>query len=282
MTTGWSHPKGLSPAQVLENATLEEEARKTTARIDAMRPTGKHDTSGYDVFGNPEVTGSSTNRGSSSGSVSRSFDYTGMDEAAKVAQAVQAAKGSFVDVALSDPMKIPALQNSIRSMQQYLDAYNSGNGLPPVRVSSESISSSSSPGSTSKSFGRKKLASHVLLKKDADEQGGPQQPAPPAQEPLVDVRGHDNQQAVNDAVFNIPPNADRNHDPMTRRHPLGGEMPRITERGDGPKQGPSMPPHSFPNLEQAAPRTGIMKSTNENKVFGKDDYTSIWDLEYYV
>jgi hypothetical protein len=59
-------------------------------------------------------------------------------------------------------------------------------------------------------------------------------------------------------------------------------MPRITERGDGPKQGPSMPPHSFPNLEQAAPRTGIMKSTNENKVFGKDDYTSIWDLEYYV
>ena len=157
---------GKTAAQIVQDATRAEEARKKQDRIDAMRPTGKNDTIGYDVYGSPEVTGRSTNRGSRSNSVSRSYDYTGMDEASKVAQALQAAEGSFVDVALSDPMKIPALQNSIRSMQQYLAAYNSGNGLPPVRVSSESISSSSSPGSTSQSLGRKKLASHVLTKDD--------------------------------------------------------------------------------------------------------------------
>ena len=155
-----------SAAQVVEDATRSEEARKKQDRIDAMSSQGRGGTSSYEEYARPEVTGRSTNQGSSSGSVSRSFDYTGMDEASKVAQALQAAEGSIVDVALSDPMKIPALQNSIRSMQQYLAAYNSGNGLPPVRVSSESISSSSTPGSTSQSVGRKKIATHVLPKDD--------------------------------------------------------------------------------------------------------------------
>lgn len=263
MTTGWSHPDGLSPAQVQHKANRAEEARKKQERIDAMRPTGKGDTSGYDVYGGPEVTGRSTNEGSRSGSVSRSFDYTGMDEASKVAQALQAAEGSVVDVALNDPMKIPALQNSIRSMQQYLAAYNSGNGLPPVRVSSESISSSSSPGSTSQSFGRKKLASHVLTKED-DEQGGQQPPAPavpPAQEPLVDVRGQvtggpDNTQLVSDAAFGIPSNVDTIVDPTQQKTGEVARRPGSSFSSRGKPQGPPMP--------------GLQHSA------------SLWDLDYYV
>ena len=255
---------GKTAAQTMHEKTLAETARKNQERRDAMRPTGKNDVSSYDQYGSPQVTGRSTNKGSNSGSVSRSFDYTGMDEAAKVTQALQAAEGSFIDVALSDPMKLPTLQNSIRSMQQYLAAYNSGNGLPPVRVSSESISSSSSPGSTSQSVGRKKLASHVLTKDDDEQQAGPPQPAPevpPAQEPLVDVRGEmnggpDNTKLVSDAAFGIPSNVDTAFDP-TQQDP--GQVARRPGSSFSPRGKPQGPP--LPGLQHSA---------------------SIWDLDYYV
>ena len=237
---------GKTAAQTMHEKTLAETARKKQERIDAMRPTGKDDTSGYDVYGSPEVTGRSTNKGSNSGSVSRSFDYTGMDEAAKVTQALQAAEGSFIDVALSDPMKVPTLQNSIRSMQQYLAAYNSGNGLPPVRVSSESISSASSPGSTSQSVGRKKLASHVLTKQDDEQQEGPQQPAHVAGP--ADAPGND--QLALGQVLGIPPHVDKTADPRT----VGASKTVVDPNKT--KQGPPLP--------------GLQHSA------------SIWDLDYYV
>jgi hypothetical protein len=248
MTTGWSHPKGLSPAQVRANATRAEEARKTEERRDAMRPTGKNDLRSIDEYSSPDLTGRSTNKGSSSGSVSRSFDYTGMDEASKVAQALQAAEGSIVDVALSDPMKIPALQNSIRSMQQYLAAYHSGNGLPPVRVSSESISSSSSPGSTSQSFNRKKLSTEHLAPKQEENPAGPQQPAPVPGPGPADAPGND--QLALGQVLGIPPHVDKTADPRT----VGAQKTLVDT--DKPKQGPPMP--------------GLQHSA------------SLWDLDYYV
>lgn len=253
---------GKTAAQILDEMRRAEEARKTKERVDANRPLGKQDLRSIDEYSKPEVTGLSKNLGSSSGSVSRSFDYTGMDEASKVAQALQAAEGSVVDVALNDPMKIPALQNSIRSMQQYLAAYNSGNGLPPVRVSSESITSSSSPGSTSQSFGRKKLATNHLAPKEQKEQGGPPAPAvPPAQEPLVDVRGQvtggpDNTQLVSDAVFGIPSNVDTTFDP-TQQAP--GKVARRPGSSFSPRGKPQGPP--MPGLQHSA---------------------SLWDLDYYV
>ena len=237
---------GKTAAQTMHEKTLAETARKNQERRDAMRPTGKNDVSSYDQYGSPQVTGRSTNKGSNSGSVSRSFDYTGMDEAAKVTQALQAAEGSFIDVALSDPMKLPTLQNSIRSMQQYLAAYNSGNGLPPVRVSSESISSSSSPGSTSQSVGRKKLASHMLTKQDDEQQAGPQQPAPVAGP--ADAPGND--QLALGQVLGIPEHVDKTADPRT----VGANKTVVNPNKT--KQGPPMP-----GLQQSA---------------------SIWDLDYYV
>ena len=246
MTTGWSHPDGLSPADVRKREIQADEKRKQEAAIDARRPTGKDDVSSYDQYGSPQVTGRSTNKGSRSGSVSRSFDYTGMDEAAKVAQALQAAEGSFVGVALSDPMKIPELQNSIRSMQQYLAAYRSGEGLPPVRVSSESISSSDSPGSTSQSVGRKKLATHMLTKQDDEQQEGPQQPAHVAGP--ADAPG--NAQLALGQVLGIPEHVDKTADPRT----VGANKTVVNPNKT--KQGPPMP-----GLQQSA---------------------SIWDLDYYV
>lgn len=112
--------------------------------------------------------------GSVRSSGSKTYDYTGMDEAAKVAQALQAAEGSFVGVALEDPMKIPQLQNSIRSMQQYLTAYQNGQGLPPVRVKSENSSTGSSAPGGSTSFTRDALGQRTTFKnkKDTADAGG--------------------------------------------------------------------------------------------------------------
>ena len=238
--------KGRTFAQIVADGNLADEKRKRDAAIDARRPTGKDDVSSYDQYGSPQVTGRSTNKGSRSGSVSRSFDYTGMDEAAKVSQALQAAEGSFIGVALSDPMKIPELQNSIRSMQQYLAAYRSGNGLPPVRVSSESTSSSSSPGSSSQSIGRKKLATHVLTQKDDDEQGGQQQKAPVAGP--ADAPGND--QLALGQVLGIPEHVDKTADPR-----IVGAAKTLVDPNKT-KQGPPMP--------------GLQHSA------------SLWDLDYYA
>ena len=246
MTTGWSHPRGLSPAEVEERAKLAEEKRKQEALNAARRPPGKNAASEYKEYGAPELTGRSRNSGSNSGSVSRSYDYTGMDEAAKVAQALQAVEGSFIGVALSDPMKIPELQNSIRSMQQYLAAYRSGNGLPPVRVSSESLSSSSSPGSSSSSFGRKQTGTHVLPDDDkpvADAQPAPHVPAP------ADNPG--NEQLEMGQKLGIPEHVDQDVDP--RR--FGAQKPAAGVAGKT-QQGPPMP--------------GLMHSA------------SLWDLDYYA
>lgn len=153
---------GKTASQIIQANNEADERSKRQALDQARRPQKSGDMSSYSAYGPSEVTSRSGGGGSKSGSFSRSYDYTGMDEAAKVSQALQAAQGSFIDVALNDPMRIPTLQNSIRSMQQYLNAYNSGNGLPPVRVTSESASSSSSPGSSSTGYGRKKIADHVL------------------------------------------------------------------------------------------------------------------------
>lgn len=153
---------GKTAAQIIQDNNEADERRKRDALDQARRPQKPGDASSYAEYGPSEVTSRSGGGGSRSGSGSRSYDYTGMDEAAKVSQALQAAQGGFIDVALNDPMRIPTLQNSIRSMQQYLDVYNSGNGLPPVRVTSESVSGSSSPGTSSTGYGRKKIADHVL------------------------------------------------------------------------------------------------------------------------
>jgi hypothetical protein len=183
-----------------------------------------------------------------------------MDEAAKVSQALQAAQGSFIDVALNDPMRIPTLQNSIRSMQQYLDAYNSGNGLPPVRVTSESASSSSSPRSSSTGYGRKKIADHVLQgdPEERKDEGGevhmiiPAAAPPPQQGPPLPGLGGTpnvskwlmpNQGGISDGsekpTYGIPPHVDKNFN-----------------AGKGKPQGP--------------PLEGLQHNA------------SIWDLEYYV
>jgi len=106
--------------------------------------------------------------GSVRSSGSTTYDYSGMDEAAKVAQALQAAEGSFVGVAMEDPMKIPQLQNSIRSMQQYLSDYQSGRGLPPVRVKSENVSTGSSAPGGSTSFTRDNLGTKTTFKNKKD------------------------------------------------------------------------------------------------------------------
>ena len=245
MTTGWSHPEGLSPAEVTERANLADEKRKQEAAIEARRPPGKNDVSEYKEYGAPELTGRSSNSGSNSGSVSRSYDYTGMDEAAKVSQALQAAEGSFLGVALSDPMKIPELQNSIRSMQQYLAAYRSGNGLPPVRVSSESLSSASSPGSISSSFGRKQTGTHVLP--GDDEQVKNEQPAPHVPAP-ADNPG--SEQLAMGQKLGIPEHVDKTADPRT----VGASKTVVDPNKT--KHGPPMP-----GLQHAA---------------------SLWDLDYYV
>jgi hypothetical protein len=180
-----------------------------------------------------------------------------MDEAAKVSQALQAAQGSFLDVALNDPMRIPTLQNSIRSMQQYLDAYNSGNGLPPVRVTSESASGSSSPSTSSTGYGRKKIADHVLQgdpEERKDEGGEVPMIIPAAKEdkPPTDVRGQvtggvDNQQLIKDDMHGIPPHVDKN---------FNAEKGKLKSSPRGKPQGP--------------PLEGLQHNA------------SIWDLEYYV
>ena len=200
--------------------------------------------------------------GSRSASGSRSYDYTGMDEAAKVSQALQAAEGSFISVALSDPMRVPELQNSIRSMQQYLAAYNSGNGLPPVRVSSESGSASVSPKTESSSFGRKKMGDLVLPGegKEGEPVDGndinmimpePIKDKKPAGVAQADQGGEDNQQMIFDAQHGIPNNVDINHVPDTLTDP--GLLQRKPKE---PVQGPPLP--------------------------GLRHQASKWDLEYYA
>ena len=215
--------------------------------------------------------------GSSRVSGSRTYDYTGMDEAAKVAQALQAAEGSFIGVAMDDPMKIPQLQNSIRSMQQYLADYQTGRGLPPVRVRSENSSASVSAPGSGRSFTRDDFGTdRTWNDQQDDEQGG-------GGDVIVAVprsgvgggQGDNNQQLVSDAAHGIPAHVDKNHDPMTRRNPLGGGDMPVRQPPNGKQQGPPMPPHPFPNLNEPDKRPGMMKSSNENKVFGKDDYTSI-------
>lgn len=203
---------------------------------------------------------------------SRTYDYTGMDEAAKVSQALQAAEGSFIGVAMDDPMKIPQLQNSIRSMQQYLADYRAGRGLPPVRVRSENASASVSAPGSGRSFTRDNMGTDRTYNDQADdEQGG-------GGDVIVaprDAGGTDNQQLVNDAAHGIPAHVDKNHDPMRRRNPVGGGDMPITQPPKGKQQGPPMPPNPFPNLNKPDERPGMMRSSNENKVFGKNDYTSI-------
>ena len=205
---------------------------------------------------------------------SRTYDYTGMDEAAKVAQALQAAEGSFIGVAMDDPMKIPQLQNSIRSMQQYLADYHAGRGLPPVRIRSENASSSVSAPGRGRSFTRDNVGTDRTYNDQEEDKpagGG----AVIAAVPRSDAGGPDNQQLVNDAAHGIPANVDPNHDPMRRRNPVGGGDMFIRQAPKGTQQGPPLPPSPFPNLNKPDERPGMMRSSNENKVFGKDDYTSI-------
>ena len=240
------------------------------------------------MYGGPEVTGSSTNKGSNSGSVSRSFDYTGMDEAAKVTQALQAAEGSFIDVALSDPMKLPTLQNSIRSMQQYLAAYNSGNGLPPVRVSSESISSSSSPGSTSQSVGRKKLASHMLTKQDDEQQEGPQQPALNAPVDNRNLQTDDTKPLVRDAAWNKGPDgisSDQLREDIKRGEARTDQKLKVSDQDREAVGGLSKSPPL--RVDDRVPRRQFSTfsprvQTQEPPKPGLGDSASIWDLDYYV
>ena len=253
---------GKTAAQTMQDNNEADERRKRDALDQARRPQKPGDVSSYAEYGPSEVTSRSGGGGSKSGSVSRSYDYTGMDEAAKVSQALQAAQGSFLDVALNDPMRIPTLQNSIRSMQQYLDAYNSGNGLPPVRVTSESVSGSSSPSTSSTGYGRKKIADHVLpgdpeerkadggevnLIMPAAKEDEPPQQGPPLPglggTPNVSKWLMPNQGGVSDGsekpTYGIPPHVDKNFN-----------------AGKGKPQGP--------------PLEGLQKNV------------SIWDLEYYV
>ena len=56
MVKGWSHPEGLSPAEVVARDRLAEERRKRDALDQARRPKKPGDTSGYAEYGPSEVT----------------------------------------------------------------------------------------------------------------------------------------------------------------------------------------------------------------------------------
>jgi len=269
---------GKTAAQIIQDDREAEELRKRDALDQARRPQKPGDVSSYSDYGPSEVTSRSGGGGSRAGSVSRSYDYTGMDEAAKVSQALQAAQGSFLDVALNDPMRIPTLQNSIRSMQQYLDAYNSGNGLPPVRVTSESASGSSSPSTSSTGYGRKKIADHVLpgdpeeLKVDANEVNmimpAAKEDEPPQQGPPLPGLGGTpnvskwlmpNQGGLSDGsekpTYGIPDSIKQStYEAISSDDPVTKALLKSVPRGK----------------PQEPPLEGLQKNA------------SIWDLEYYV
>lgn len=275
----WKHPvgghvnaQGKTAAQVVQEAREAEERKRLQTQQnarDAVRPDTGKDELRIPTYGSPQVTGLSTGGGNRSSSVQRSYDYTGMDEAAKVTQALQAAEGSFIDVALSDPMKLPTLQNSIRSMQQYLAAYNSGQGLPPVRVSSESVQGSSTPRSSNTSIGQKLIGEQRITGDENDNRLQKQPPQPPI-DPEADKppgnhqvgpdpdRHLNNADRVFDDAFGIPRNVDLNSDPMDQ--PVDNSKPGVPGPGKlktrQPKQGPPLP--------------GLQHSA------------SIWDLDYYV
>ena len=174
---------------------------------------------------------------------SRTYDYTGMDEAAKVAQALQAAEGSFIGVAMDDPMKIPQLQNSIRSMQQYLADYRAGRGLPPVRVRSENASASVSAGGGGRGFTRDDFGTdRTYNDKEEEQQEGGQAvqvfgPAPPPVNRTVDGGGvGGNQQLILDGLFGIPQSVDANSDPQ-----FDARRNREKSKTQEPEQGPVLP-----------------------------------------
>lgn len=243
---GFVNRDGKTRAQ-LEALQAEQEA----AAAEERRGDDKAGTNTNAMLGPLRPGNISKSGGSVRSSGSKTYDYTGMDEAAKVSQALQAAEGSFVGVAMEDPMKIPQLQNSIRSMQQYLSDYQSGRGLPPVRVKSENFSTGSSAPGGSMSFTRDDFGSQMRVKKAADEGDGAGEvnmvmPVEVQGGAPQDMRhqaapGPDNQQLVNDDAFGIPPNVDVNFDPgqkptdMLRRKTDSFDKPRA------PEQGPPMP-----------------------------------------
>ena len=164
---GFFNRDGLSRAQ-LEALQAEQDA----AAAEERRGDDKAGTNTNAMLGPLRPGNISKSGGSVRSSGSKTYDYTGMDEAAKVSQALQAAEGSFVGVAMEDPMKIPQLQNSIRSMQKYLSDYQSGRGLPPVRVKSENVSTGSSAPGGSRSFTRDNFGNQMRVKEKADEGDG--------------------------------------------------------------------------------------------------------------
>jgi hypothetical protein len=177
-TTGSRNSNGLTRAEL--EAQMEEEIRRER---DAAAP--KPDSTSVDqrFLGAPRVGQRSNPGGSSRSSDSRTYDYTGMDEAAKVKQALDSAEGSFISVAMEDPMKIPQLQNSIRSMRDYLTAYENGQGLPPVRIKSENASSGTSSTGGGVSYTRDPLGSKTdAFINDAEEEQAAV-PAPAAEPP---------------------------------------------------------------------------------------------------
>jgi hypothetical protein len=175
-TTGSRDSNGLTHAEL--KAQMEEEIRRE-GDVKAPKP----DSTSVDqrILGAPRVGQRSHPGGSSRSSGSRTYDYTGMDEAAKVKQALDSAEGSFISVAMEDPMKIPQLQNSIRSMRDYLTAYENGQGLPPVRIKSDNASIGTSSTGGGVSYTRDPLGSKsdAFINDAEAEQAAVLAPAPP-------------------------------------------------------------------------------------------------------
>ena len=234
---GFYNRDGLTRAQ-LEALQAEQEAA-------AAEDADKTGTNTKAVLGPLRPGNISKSGGSVRSSGSKTYDYTGMDEAAKVTQALQAAEGSFVGVAMEDPMKIPQLQNSIRSMQQYLSDYQSGRGLPPVRVKSENFSTGSSAPGGSMSFTRDDFGSQMRIKEKEDEGDGAGDvnmvmPAEGAEGAPQAGPAANNQQLVDDDAFGIPPNVDVNVDPRQKPDAMQRRQAPF-ENHQAPKQGPPLP-----------------------------------------
>ena len=109
---------------------------------------------------------SGSRNASRSQSRSRSYDYTGMDKAHEISQQAAAGDGALYNAAMKDPMSIPGLTERISAMQDYVNAYKSGQDLPDqvvlpaVRLASESDSYSVS-GGQARALTRDKLGKSV-------------------------------------------------------------------------------------------------------------------------